>query len=532
MSVNDYHDEVRVDENGYFYFDIPFCPGEVVLRIRADGYLSTLKILDVPTDTLGILDNIQVVLFELAEPVPVVVGEENILETSGAAMITILEGTTFLDKNGNEIRENVNAILNFIDPSDNDFRNSPGRFRTVDGEELVSLGVINLQFESDVGDRLTPNGDIRISLDGLDDPEYTLWVLNSDGYWVEKISDPVVGGSQAFAGLASRKKRQTGNTYIGRFGIGDIGQWINIDKVSSASVCFIKTRIFDDLSFTSEVVDNGVDNYKPEILLKIGTGAPFQGLNLYRPPTFSPGQTCFEVRCGVTNSLGIVSVLTQETIGNGQSVLFPAVPIQLGHPQLPGSLNTELGILNYQMNTHKTEARLDFVSSPSGPLYENMTTCENSVLSDNSLWFARRAPMFTDTDFGIDVCYIRFEVEASTSTNEIFDQLLAFSAWGTGPYYYTYFTAHRSDFFMMTPKFYYACLRYRCSQPSDPTNISLDHFVTNQNLTCYTSGTLPAPILDAASPINGFYFGVDEIAVRGECLVETNPEKSAGSVLC
>ena len=493
MSVEGFYRGVPVDERGYFNFHLPFCPGQIVIRARAEGYVSTLKVVDIPSETLGIVENIQVVLFKLADPVPVVIGEENILTTSGAARIIIPGGTTFLDQNGNEVGGNVNAILNFIDPSNDNFDDSPGRFVTDGGDELMSFGVLNLRFKNDVGDSLTPNGDIRIALADSSEPGYKLWLLNSDGQWIEKISsaNPVlIGGSQlagrsqsiggrsqsigrsrSTGGSVSRGKRQTSITDLGNFGTDDIGQWINIDKVPGASSCFIKTRVFDDISFTSEVVDNGVDQYTPKFLLKIGLSAPFQGLNLYRPPTFSPGQTCFEVRCGTPPNIhGIVSVMTQETLGNGQSVPFPAIPIQLGHPALPSSVNIELGSLNYEVNTAETEAKLDFESSPNGPLYEDETTCENSALSDNALWFARREPVFTNTDFGSDVCYARvviYQKQGTTGPSDaLLDQLLATSVWGNGPYYYADFIAHESEF-VYTPQRDFACIRYRCSEPSD-----------------------------------------------------------------
>ena len=95
LSVDGYYRGVPVDERGYFSFYLPFCPSQVVVRVWAEGYVSTLKVLDIPADTLGIVENVQVVLFRLADPVPVAAGEENILETSSAARIIIPAGTTF-----------------------------------------------------------------------------------------------------------------------------------------------------------------------------------------------------------------------------------------------------------------------------------------------------------------------------------------------------------------------------------------------------------------------------------------------------
>ena len=479
-------------------------------------------VLDITSDILEIVENVKVVLFKLALPVPVAVGEENILETSGAVRIIISDDTSFLDENGNEIGDNVSAILYFKDPSDPYFDECTGRFVTDTGDELQSFGVLNLRFKNDAGDDLTFNGHIRIALVGSEEPGYKLWLLNDKGQWVEKI--------------ASRKKRQSGNTTVGSFGTGDIGEWINCDRIPSASMCYIKTRVFAkvlDISFTSEVVDNGVDQYKPKFLLKIGNSAPFQGLNLYRSPTFSPGQTCFEVRCGTTpKTQGIVSVLTQETIGNGQCVPFPAIPIQLGHSALPSSIHTELGSLNYVVNTDETEAKLDFDSSPTGPLYQDKMTCENSTFYNNSLWFARRAPAFTNTDFGSDVCYASVVIyqRGNTGPNELLDQLLATSVWGNGPYYYADFIAQNSEFVNTTQRDF-ACVRYRCSEPSDMTTVYLDTFVTNENVTCFTREFTP-PVLDLASPDPGYYVGADEGTVKGNCLADSDPEKTAGNVSC
>ena len=519
MSVDGYSRGVPVDERGYFNFRLSFCPGEVVLRASAEGYVYTIMVLDITSDILEIVENVKVVLFKLALPVPVAVREENILETSGAVRIIISDDTSFLDENGNEIGDNVTAILNFKDPSDPYFDECPGRFITDTGDELQSFGVLNLRFKNDAGDDLTFNGHIRIALVGSEEPGYKLWLLNDKGQWVEKI--------------ASRKKRQSGNTTVGSFGTGDIGEWINCDRIPSASSCYVKTRVFDNISYTSEVVDNAVDQYKPKFLLKIGSSAPFQGLNLYRSPTFSPGQTCFEVRCGTPpNILGIVSVLTQETIGNGQSVLFPAIPIQLGNSALPSSIHTELGSLNYVVNTDETEAKLDFESSPTGHLYQDKMTCENSTFYNNTLWLARRAPAFTNADFGSDVCYARIAIyqRGNNGTDELLDQLQATSVWGNGPYYYADFIAHNSEF-VYTPQRDFACIRYRCSEPSDLTTVYLDTFATNENVTCNASEFTP-PVLDPAAPDPGYYGGVDEGKVKENYLADSDPEKTAGNVSC
>ena len=503
-----------------------------MIRARAEGYVSTLKVVDIPYDTQGTVDNLQIVLFKLADPIAVVLGEENILETSGAARIIIPAGTTFLDGNGNAVGDNVNAILNFIDPSEGNFDDSPGRFVTDRGEELMSFGVLNLRFADDAGDSLTPQGNIRIAL-ASNEPGYILWLLNSKGQWMKKRSRPVFSADEA-VGRLSRNKRQAGITDLGGFGNDDIGRWINIDKVPrDATKCYVKTRVFDDISFTSEVVDNGVDQYQPKFLLKIGNAAPFQGLNLYRPPTFSPGQTCYEVRCGTPPTIqGFVSVMTQETIGNGQSVPFPAIPVQLGHAALPNSLDTKLGSLNYEVNPAETEAKLDLISSPDGPLYEDKAICEDSAITDNALWFARRKPVFTDTDFGSDVCYARINIyqRGYNSSDELLDQLQATSVWGNDPYYYADYIAHNSDF-VNTPPHDFACVRYRCSEPSDLTSVYLDTFSTNENVTCYASNFAP-PVLDPATPVHGYYSGIDEGTVREECLADSDPEKTAGYVSC
>ena len=240
LSVDGYYRGVPVDERGYFSFIIPFCPRQIVIRSSAEGYVSTLKVLDIPADALEIVENVQVVLFKLADPITVVVGEENILETSGEARIVIPAGTTFLDGNGNEVGGNVNAILNFIDPSNDNFDDSPGRFITDRQEELMSFGVLNLQFQDNAGNSLTPDGDIRIALVDTEVQGYKLWLLDNNGQWKKKKSGRVIKHRQAIRRLASRSRRQASLTDLGSFGSGDIGRWINIDKVpNGAKKCYV-----------------------------------------------------------------------------------------------------------------------------------------------------------------------------------------------------------------------------------------------------------------------------------------------------
>ena len=522
LSVNGFYDGVSVDDNGYFNFQLPFCPGEVVIKALADRYVPTVKVLDVQPETQGTVENVQVVLSHLALPIPVIVGEENILETSGAVRIIIQEGTTFLDKNGNEVRDNVNAIMSFIDPSNPNFNDSPGRFITDRGEELISLGLFQLQFRDTAGDSLTPNGGIRIVLVGSFEPGYKLWLLNTNGKWTEKISSAVIGDDQGIGSLVPRKKRQAGNTDLGSFGIDDLGHWITIGMIANAGMCYIKTRVFDDISFINEVVDNGVDQYKPKLLLKIGISAPFQGLKLDRPPTFSPGQTCFEVRCGA-NIQGIVSVMTQETLGSGQSIPVPAIPIQLTHSALPSSLNTALGALRYQVDTLQTAARLDFKSSPTGPFYQDETTCQNSAISDNALWFTPRAPVFTRTDIGSDVCYARIRIFHRAYYSVLPDQVIATSVWRNAPRNYADFIAQNNEIQPTFPRgIYVTCIRYRCSQPSDLTTVYIEAIATIVGFTCYGSELIP-PAQAPSAPETGYYIGVDEATVKQECLSESNP---------
>ena len=231
-----------------------------MIRSSAEGYVATLKVLDIPADALEIVENVQVVLFKLADPVPIVLGEENILETSGEARIVIPAGTTFLDGNGNEVGGNVNAILNFIDPSNDNFDDSPGRFIIHRQEELMSFGVLNLQFQDNTGNSLTPEGDIRIALADTEVQGYKLWLLDNNGQWKKKKSGQIIKHSQAITKtnkqairrLASRSRRQASLTDLGSFGTGDIGRWINIDKVpNGAKKCYVKTRVFNDISFTN-----------------------------------------------------------------------------------------------------------------------------------------------------------------------------------------------------------------------------------------------------------------------------------------
>ena len=533
MSVDGYYRGLRTDENGFFSFEIPYCPRKIIIRASQRGYVSTLKVLDIPMDNLGVIENVQIVLFRLAPPVLLVPNEENILQTSGAARVVIPAGTTFEDETGNEVGGNVNAILNFIDPSNDNFDDAPGIFLTNGGEQLMSFGVLNLRFNDDDGNSLLPRGNIRIAIVDTEETGYKLWTLNNEGVWKKKSSTGVISSGPVSLGgsLLRRSKRQAGGDDLGGFGTDDIGRWINIDKVPNADRCYIKTRVFEDVSFATEVPNGGLDTYEPKFLLKIGNSAPYQGLNLYRPPTNTPAQTCFEVRCGDDPKVqGFVKVFTQETMGNGQSIPIPAIPVQLGNPALPAALNTDLTNLNYQVNAGETEARLDFLSSASGTLYNGKTACEQSTLTDNALWFARRKAEFTNTDFGDDFCYVRINIyQRGQNSTEYLDQIQGTSVWGPGPYSFADSIVQSNEFVYIPPR-EFACLRYRCSETNDLTTVLLQTFVTNEDVTCYTS-QFTAPDL-SVNPTYGFYQGLNENEVRDECLAETDPEKSAGYISC
>ena len=533
MSVDGYHRGLTADENGFFSFEIPHCPRKIIIRASQEGYVSTLKVLDIPTDNLGVIENVHIVLFRLAPPVPLTPNEENILQTSGAARVVIPAGTTFEDENGNEVGGNVNAILNFIDPSNDNFDDAPGIFVTNEGQQLMSFGVLNLRFHDDAGNNVLPQGNIRIAIVDTEETGYKLWTLNNEGVWQEKRSTGItnVGPGSLGASPLRRSKRQASGDDLGGFGTDDIGTWINIDKVPNADRCYVKARVFEDVSFTTEVPNGGLDTYQPKFLLKVGNSAPYQGLNLYRPPTNTPAQTCFEVRCGDDPKVqGYVKVFTQETMGNGQSIAIPAIPVQLGNPALPATLNTNLVNLNYQVNTDETEARLDFLSSTSGTLYNDETVCEQSALTGNALWFARRKPVFTNTDFGDDFCYVRIQLyQRGPNATEYLDQIQGTSVWGPGPYSYADSIVQNDEFVYIPPR-EFACLRYRCSEANDLTTVLLQTFAINETVMCYAP-QFTAPDLNGNTAY-GFYQGLHEKVVRKECLAETDPEKIVGYISC
>ena len=535
---------VRTDKFGYFSFEVPFCSRKIVIKVSKDGYVSTMKVLDIPDDTLRLIENVQIVLFRLAEPQPLSPDKENILRTTGAVRVRIPAGTTFEDKTGNGPVGTVSAILNFFDPGKDNFMDAPGRFVTDRGEELLTAGVANLRFQDEAGNNMLPNGDIRIVLADIDPTRYILWTLNEDGVWQKKKSKINVKPAALERQTSSfrRSRRQSDGEDIGGFDRNDIGTWINCDRIPETELCFVKTRVFEDVSFTTEVQDGGVDTYKSRFLLVFGNAAPYQGMNFYKPQTNSPGKTCYEVRCGEDPRVqGLVSVITQETLGNGQSIPFPAIPVQLGNTNLPPVLNTELGNLNYQVDPDEKEAVLDFISSPTGPLYTDLTTCEQSDSSENALWFARRQPTFTETDFGNDVCYARITIHHKTQAPAGYvDQIKGTSGWGgTSPYKYADSIVQRQDF-VFIPTNDYVCLRYRCSEDNDLTTVYIQTLLRNRKAICYGrssqldtyTGQFTAPVLDGTNIAYGYYKGADERLVKDECLSERDPEKSVIYISC
>ena len=64
------------------------------------------------------------------------------------------------------------------------------------------------------------------------------------------------------------------------------------------------------------------------------------------------------------------------------------------------------------------------------------------------------------------------------------------------------------------------------------TTVYLDTFATKDDVQCYANEFYP-PILDPTSPVHGYYgLGVDEGTVKEECLVDTDPERTAVVVSC
>ena len=476
-----------------------------------------VKVLLVTDNIIDTLRDVYFVMTKIGNGLNFHPSQGILLRTLSNAIIRVAPGTQFEDENGNNVVGHVRAMLKFMDRN-RDVGTSPGEFITEGyGQNLQAFSVFNVVFR-DSGFRdvypaeLTP---ITVEIVNLRIEELTLWQLNDNGRWEQFSQDDGY---------------QIGNAQIvGYLHAKHMGQWIALGQIDDQGLCYVKLRLFEDLTFTSEVRDKQADLYSPDIAMKIVNAShPRSSKALLLRPlegTRSPGQDCHAVRCTDAKSVsGGISVLVTETRGNMISMPVPAIPIALDHQNLPTNLRTKLTALGYEVDWRKSRASLRFEASSYGPFYADKEACKLSTISENSLWFARRTPSFSENAFGDKVCFAKIRFYLNGYGHYNYDSLIGTSVWETNPSKFATSVTHGTSV---------ACLRYRCSENDDPTKVYLkvEFNELEHGITCNEQQMSFTPSIGVANT-GGYFVGSDESEVRDRCLEDKNYDPYVHTVEC
>ena len=463
------------DTLGYFTFKLKIQnpekpPKRLVIKASKNGYFPTVKILAVTDNIIDTISGVDIVIFHLPSVTEFDPSDGAKLRTGNNAIIKVPPGTNFVDNNDNPVLGRVKALLKFIDRNPiirlaDEIETSPGEFIS-EGEKLLSFSVFNLIFQDLDANPIKPKDDIVVQIVNTYIPSLTLWKLNDNGRWKQ-----LAGGG----GISN----QTNIQIVGYLRPKHIGKWFNLGKLDKQTLCYVKLRVFDDVSFTKEVLDGQADLYTPQFLHRIQNGSHFRSsMVLWLDPvrgTRSPGKDCHTVRCtDIENISGGISVFATETLGNMISMAVPAIPIPLDHPALPASLKVELTALNYTIDWDMATALLKFENDNNGPFYTDKQSCKSAGVG-NSLWFARRVPQFSDNAFGDKVCFARVRIYFEGFKYVFIDSMTGTSVWGLNPskfatdvVYGVPLNGMRAVSTSIPTHFrLFACLRYRCSDIDD-----------------------------------------------------------------
>ena len=526
MSVEGYSKQTFTDANGHFQMKVQYPPPELVITASKEGFLTSIKVLDIPDINQGHIENVLITFHKSADPVELAPANSTVLSACGVVRISVPPGTAFRNASGNGVPANISAVLTSISPNDAYFNEAPGVFLTNEGDYLLSFCVLNLFFLDLNGNPVFPDGNTRVQLVNTSVTDYSLWQQNKTGRW-EKIKQ--------------RSDEQNSSQFVGVIDRGNTGKWLSIGKRRVGKKCFVKLRVFQKHQFWGEVVDELAGLFTPKFLLRVGNEEPYQRLNLdFLSGTDSPGRHCYEVRCSKDEPIfGEITLEVIETLGDRVSNPLPAIPVHLEHDRLPGTLRNKLATLNYTVNGEMTKVQINFEADRDGPFYRNKETCEASKPEQNSLWFRTRHPQFPYDDFGKKVCFARILFDIGV---QHIDYLIGTSFWReTFTTYYRVaqkiikgkqmISISQGNFVTST------CLRYRCSEEGSRTVIILQVELTNvtnanvpYRLWCGDQQSRPAPVLNGDS--EGYYYGLDENVVEDRCSSEPDTDKYASDVQC
>ena len=499
-------------------------PKRISIKAKKRGLPYAIKHITITNEIIDQILNVEIVLFD--RPIQETFNSTNgvVLHTSNAASVRVPENTIFKDSNGKAVSGPIRTMLKFIDPDSREFEDSPGEFIDSEGKQLVSFGVFTQVFEDEAGNQLLPDRNIEVEISDPEVKNMRLYKMTNKGQW------------QKLAGGFARRKRQTGGGIVGNFGPGEVGEWLNIDDDEIEEKCYVKMRVFDDISFSNEVYDAQGDLYvNPQVLLKVYVGTSILGFYLNPAETDSPSQHCYAVRCtSIAPIKGEIRLFARQTIGNSEDFSTTTTrPVSANNPLIPPALVA----LDYEDESLTKIARLKFNLNPDGPLYKEEIDCE-SAPKEKSLWFALGPQLPPGNNFGDDACFVRLRLnmkklpDAIDSVTEVIDSLSATSFWTDGQKSYIVEVEEMVTMSSKRTNIAYACARYRCSKPNDKTQVSLLVVSAQDDMGIACSGAqeiTPNPI---SADGNGYYYGQNENVVKQTCQAEQDPDTFGQSLTC
>ena len=477
-------------------------PKRVTITARKNGYIFSIKHVHVADESTDEVRNIEIVLFERPEPHSFNTAAGVKLTTTNAISVRVPANTEFEDIDGNAVTGRVKAIFHFIDPASKEFEDSPGEFITNNGKQLISFGLFIPSFEAMDGTPLKPKGNIDVENADLGVKGMRLYKMTTNGQWKE------------LSGGGARRKQQAGNDrVIGSFGPGEVDRWLNIDKPEVLKRCYVKMRVFEDNTFSTEVTDGQDLTVTPKLLLKVYVGSSVLGLNLNPAGTDSPGQHCYAVRCTalVTSPIeGKIMLFERRT---STSSLSLTQPVPANNPDLP----PDLPALEYTVDTNAKRVSLKFDASAAGPLFEGENECKLAT-REKSLWFALGPAQSPGKNFGDDVCVVRIRVAFKRNKFQFnpLASLSVSSTWGVADEDNDNDIVDSSEMLTIYEKNFDSCARYECSKPDSATTVfALPTPVVADSISCFSTLVFEAPVIN--SDIDGYFYGTDENVVKYKC---------------
>ena len=329
-----------------------------------------------------------------------------------------------------------------------------------------------------------------------------LYKMTTNGQWKE-----LSGGG------ARRKRQAEDDSVIGSFGPGEVDSWINIDKPEVQKQCYVKMRVFEDNTFSTEIT-NGQDlTVTPKVLLKVTEGSSVLGLTLNLAGTDSPGQHCYDVRCTTLPTAPIKGEIMLFERRTSISSFSLTQPVPANNPDLP----PDLPALEYEVDTNARRVSLRFDDSAAGPLFEDENVCQLAP-KEKSLWFALGPAQSPGWNFGDDVCVVRIRVVFKINTFQFnpLASLIVSSAWGVANEDSDYDIVGSSEMLKISEQMFDSCARYECSKANSVTTVvTLPTPVVADSISCFNTPVFEAPVINSDN--NGYFYGTDENVVKDKC---------------